>query len=109
MYMYIRMEFGVRACGVGTKLGSGSPTVTMMQPSQALMRADATRGHGATSAAGCSLPESEIRAVLVVVAEVRRKQPLQMAFIDCNDVIQQVTAATADPALREAILPRTFE
>jgi hypothetical protein len=26
-----------------------------------------------------------------------------MAFIDCDDLIQQVTAATADPALGDAI------
>ena len=32
-----------------------------------------------------------------------------MAFIDGNDVIQQVTAATADPAFRDAILPGAFE
>jgi hypothetical protein len=32
-----------------------------------------------------------------------------MAFIDGNNVIQQVTAATADPAFRDSILPRTLE
>ena len=32
-----------------------------------------------------------------------------MAFIDGNDVIQQVAAAAADPALRDAILPGAFE
>ena len=32
-----------------------------------------------------------------------------MAFIDGNDVIQQVPAATADPAFRDSILPRTLK
>jgi hypothetical protein len=32
-----------------------------------------------------------------------------MAFIDGNDVIQQLTAATTDPAFRDAILPGAFE
>ena len=73
------------------------------------MRKDATWGHGANSARWCSLPESEMRAVLVVVADVFREQSLQMAFVHCNDVVQQVTAATLDPSLRDAILPRTFE
>jgi hypothetical protein len=45
----------------------------------------------------------------MVVADVFRKQQFQMAFIDGNDVIQQFTAATANPALRDAILPRTLE
>jgi hypothetical protein len=32
-----------------------------------------------------------------------------MAFVRCNDVVQQVTAAALHPSLRDAILPRTFE
>ena len=59
---------GVRACGFGT--GSSSSIVAMMQPSQAFMREDATGGHRATSAVRCSLPESEMRAVFMVVGDV---------------------------------------
>jgi hypothetical protein len=73
------------------------------------MRKDVTGGYRATSAVRCSLPQSEMRAVFVVVEDVFGKYPLQMAFIDGNDVIQQVTAATADPAFRDAILPGAFE
>jgi hypothetical protein len=50
-----------------------------------------------------------MRAVLVIVAEVFRKQPPQMAFVHCNDVVQQVTPTTLNPSLCDAILPRTFE
>jgi hypothetical protein len=32
-----------------------------------------------------------------------------VAFIDGNDVIQEVAAAAAHPALRNTVLPRTFE
>ena len=59
---------GVRACRFGT--GSSSSIVAMMQPSQAFMREDATGGHRATSAVRCSLPQSEMRAVFMVVGDV---------------------------------------
>ena len=32
-----------------------------------------------------------------------------MAFVDCDDVIQEITAATPYPALCHSILPRIFE
>src|ERR1700680_1308467 len=32
-----------------------------------------------------------------------------MAFIHCNDVVQQIAAATLDPSLRDTVLPRAFE
>ena len=89
--------------------GSGGPLLAVVQASQSPMRKDAARGHGTSSAVRCSLPESEMCAVRVVVPDVFRQQPLQMAFVDGNNVIQQITAATADLALRDAILPRTLE
>jgi len=51
-------------------LGSGSPIVTIMQPSQSLMREDVTRGYNATSTAWCSVAQSQMRAVLVIVANI---------------------------------------
>ena len=50
-----------------------------------------------------------MRAVLVVVADVFRKQPLQMTFVPFNDVVQQVAPTTLNPSLCDAILPRTFK
>ena len=32
-----------------------------------------------------------------------------MAFVDCDDVIQEITPATPYPTLCDSILPRTFE
>jgi hypothetical protein len=55
------------------------------------------------------LPESKVRAVFVVVGNVLAKHSFQVAFVDGNDVIQEVTAAAAHPALRNTVLPRTFE
>src|SRR6266853_1204420 len=45
----------------------------------------------------------------MVVANIVREQPLQMEFVHCDDVVQQLMAATLDPSLRNAILPRAFE
>src|ERR1700675_3252251 len=48
-----------------------------------------------------------MRAVLVVVADILGDKALQMAFVHCDDVIQQFATATAYPTLRNSILPRT--
>jgi hypothetical protein len=45
----------------------------------------------------------------MVVADILTEQPLQMAFVHCDDVVQQITAATLDPPLRHTVLPRTLE
>ncbi len=73
------------------------------------MRKDGTGSHAPNPAVRCSLPKPKMRAVLKVVADVFREQPFQMAFVDCNDVIQQVSSAAFHPTLRHAVLPGTFE
>src|SRR5258706_9762769 len=50
-----------------------------------------------------------MRAVLVVVANILREQAFQVAFVHCDDVIQEITPATPYPTLCDSILPRTFE
>jgi len=50
-----------------------------------------------------------MRAVLVVVADVFRQQPFQMAFIHSDNMIQQVSSAAFDPTLRHPVLPGTLE
>src|SRR5260370_40028459 len=73
------------------------------------MRKDATCGDGASSSVWRSLPQSEMRAVLVVVANILREQAFQVAFVNCDDVIQEITPATSYPTLCNSILPRTLE
>src|ERR1700730_14469239 len=73
------------------------------------MRKDMTGGYGASSSVWRSLPQSEMRAVLVVVANILREPAFQVAFVNCNDVIQEITPATPYPTLCDSILPRTFE
>ncbi len=48
-------------------------------------------------------------AVLVVVANILKEPPFQVAFVNCDDVIQEITPATPYPTLCDSILPRTFE
>src|SRR5882724_5971476 len=73
------------------------------------MRKDVTGGYAASSSVWCSLPESEMCAVLVVVANILREATFQVAFVNCNDVIQEITPATPYPTLCNSILPRTLE
>ena len=81
----------------------------MVQPAQSRLGPDVTGMHGASSAAGCFLPESPMCAIFVVVGNVFGQQPFQVTFIEGNDVVQEVAAATAHPALRNTVLPGTFE
>src|SRR6202795_302804 len=48
-------------------------------------------------------------AVLVVVANILREATFQVAFVNCDDVIQEITPATPYPTLCDSILPRTLE
>jgi hypothetical protein len=50
-----------------------------------------------------------MRAVLVVVANILREATFQVAFVNCDDVIQEITPATPYPTLCHSILPRTLE
>ena len=81
----------------------------MVQPSKPCVRQDPTGNRRASSAGRCLLRKAKMRAVFVVVADVLREHPFQMAFIECDDVVQQVPAAASHPALGEAILPGAFE
>ncbi len=50
-----------------------------------------------------------MRAVIVVIADVLRKQSFQMPLVHGYDVVEQVPAAAFDPALRNALLPRALK
>jgi hypothetical protein len=50
-----------------------------------------------------------MRTVLVVVANILREQTFQVALVNCDDVIQEITPATPYPTLCDSILPRTLK
>ena len=72
--------------------GSGRPIVTMVQPAESIMRKNATRSCGRNPAVRCSPPESEMGAIVVVVADIFGDQPSQMTFIQGNGKIKNLAA-----------------
>jgi len=50
-----------------------------------------------------------MRSVVVVVADVLGHQALKMAFVEDDDMIEQVASAVADEAFGNAVLPRAAE
>ena len=61
------------------------------------------------TARGRLLSQGIMNAIFVMVGNVFGQQPFEVTFIEGNDVVQEVAAATAHPALRNTVLPRTFE
>ena len=57
----------------------------------------------------CFFRQHEMSAVLVVVADVFVHQAFQVAFIENDHMVEQITAAVANPALGNTVLPRTAE
>jgi hypothetical protein len=89
---------------------SGSPVVAMMQSTEPGHHNDFAPGLRVThrNANGRSfLRQSEMRPVLVVVADVLIHQALQMAFIENDHMVKQIAAAVANPVLSNVILPQT--
>jgi hypothetical protein len=80
-----------------------------MQAAESLLRKHPTRSYGSNPAVRCSLPGSEIRAVVMIVVDIISEQPFQMALIHRGDVVQQISLTAFHPALRYTILPRTID
>src|SRR5260370_11932717 len=81
----------------------------MVQLAESLLRKDPTRSYRTNPAVRCRLLKSEMRSVLMMVTNILGKQTLQMAFIQRNHVVQQVSSAASHPVLRAAILPGRSE
>ncbi len=50
-----------------------------------------------------------MRSVLVVVTNIVCKQTLQINFVECDDVVEQITASTLDPPFGYPVLPGAFK
>ena len=87
----------------GSRSGLGRSIVTMVQPAESLLRMDPTRSYGAHPAFRCPFLESEMRTVLMMVTNILGEQSLQMAFIQRNNLVQQVSPTASHPTLRDAI------
>src|SRR6266481_8081227 len=84
--------------------------ITMVQPAESRKRlnlAFTRRANFCSTTCWRVLHQSKMCPVLMVVKQVRRHQPFEMALIQDDHVIQQVALATSHPALRNTVLPRT--
>src|SRR3990172_2951243 len=86
---------------------SSSSIVTVMQAAESRLGQHATQTHGTLPAGWCVLAESQMCSVLVVVAHIIGEKPLQVVFIEGNNVIQQVAPTALHPSLCNSVLPRT--
>jgi len=75
----------------------------MMQSTESIVRNNAAGVCGANPSRRGSLPQSEMRAVLVVIANIVEKKSPQMAFVHSNNAIQQLSPTAFDPALRHSV------
>ena len=79
----------------------------MMKTPEALLRDYATRAYGAASIIGCSLPQSKVRAVFMVIANIIREQTPQMRLVQGDNPVQKFVPTAFDPTLRNPVLPWT--
>ena len=47
--------------------------------------------------------------VVMVIGDIIRDKPLEMALVQRNDLVEQLAPAAADPAFRDSILPRALD
>ena len=103
-------RFSSLSLRIDRRADSGSQIVTMMQAAQprhpnnpALLAGIAHR----LATGGRSSRKCEMRSVFVVIAHVLKHEPFQMPFIENDHVVEQIPAAATNPALGNAVLPRT--
>jgi hypothetical protein len=53
-------------------------------------------------------PRGIVNAILMVVGCVCSKQPVETAFVQRDDVVEQLAPAAAHPALGDAVLPAAW-
>src|SRR5258708_13012521 len=77
----------------------------MVQSAESFLRKDPTRSSGTNPVVRCPLLKSEMRAVFMMVTNILGEQPLQMAFIQRNNVVQEASTAAPHPPLPDPIPP----
>jgi len=80
----------------------------MMQPAKARPTNYATTPCAVHPACWSLFAKPKMCAVLMVVVDILGEKSLQVALVQRNYMVQQITPATLDPALRDSVLPRTL-
>src|SRR5947209_13784905 len=65
------------------------------------------RSHFVRSSAGRLFIQSEMRSVILVIADVLKAEAHQVPLVYGDHVIQHLTAYAAHPSFRNSVLPRT--
>jgi len=97
-----------RATRAENGLRGGAPVVAMVEA------AEARQSHNLCSVSAprhrpprrCRLAEAQVRTVVVVVGDVLAEEPTKMPLVEDNDVVEELAAHAADPALGDGVLPR---
>ena len=89
-------------------VASSSSVVAVVQPTQAAPRNHLTAPDGSGPTPRCSFSQPEMGAVVMVIRDILREKPLQMSFVQRNDLVEQFATAASHPALRDSVLPRTL-
>ena len=53
------------------------------------------------------LVQADVRAVFVIVSQIFKTEPAEMAFIKRDDMIEHLAASTAHPSFCNSVLPGT--
>ena len=91
---------------------SGSQIVTMMQPAKPRCGYDfvtCTRILHRSTTGRSTFRQREMSSVVMIVTDVLFHQPLEVPFIHNDHMVEQVPTTASDPALSDAILPRSSE
>jgi len=82
----------------------------MMKSADSWQRDDLRRARGSRRDAASGWPvlvESQLAALLMIVARVGAKQPNEMALIEHEHVLEELPSTTADLSFGDRILPGT--
>src|ERR1035441_8925685 len=91
---------------------SGSQIVTMMQATQSWRRGNSCSRFGSAyshTTVRCSLIQRQMRPVFVVIADIFVHQAPDVTHVDDDHVVEEISAAVANPTLCDAVLPRAPE
>ena len=91
---------------------SGGPIIAVMQTAEPWHCYNPAADFGVAcwlSTGRRSLRQREMSSIVVIIADVIIHQSLQVPFIENDHMVEQIAAAITDPALGNAVLPRTSE
>jgi len=103
--MDARGKYWVRNC----LSESGGSIVSMVQPAKSVVGHDPPGSARWPSVVRRSLPQSEMRLILVAIADLFRKQSFQKPLVHRDRMIEQILPTALNPTLSDAVLPRALK